>query len=119
MGAVRHPHGETVILHPYNEHGVDRYNNPSPSFGPDIERKFCAVAPRQSGIDRNHDYDGSRWAVSKGFIVYDSMDSPITERDQLTIRGVRHYVDGDVERWSSPFRDGHGGTVVRTLRVDG
>ena len=54
MGGVRHPNGETVIVHPYLEDsGRDSYNNPIPGWGDDIARPKCAVSPRVEAEDQD------------------------------------------------------------------
>lgn len=114
--AVRHPHGETVIVHPYREDGTDSYGNPVTGFGADAPRPYCAVAPRVEGEDG----DGlNRTMVVEGFDVYDTFDSPVGPYDEVTVRGVRYAVDGEVARWRNPFVSGPDGCMFKLKRVEG
>ena len=117
MGGVRHPHGETVIVHPYLEDaGLDSYNNPIPGWGDDIARHNCAVSPRVEAEDQDR---RSRTMIIAGYDVYDTFDCPVTPYDEVTVRGVRHAVDGEVARWDNPFVRGHSGAMYKLKRVDG
>lgn len=116
VGMVRHPHGETVTIHPYlAEAGVDDYNNPIEGFGDDIERTHCAIEPRVE----SEEIDGNRAMVVRGFKIYDTFDSPVGPHDELTVRGSRCRVDGEIERWADPFRGKLKGSVISVVRVDG
>ena len=117
MGSVRHPHGETVIVHPYMEDaGRDNYNNPVPGFGEDIVRPHCAVSPRVEPEDRDR---RSRTMVIEGYDVYDTYGSPVTAYDEVTVRGVRYEVDGEVARWRNPFTGSQPGCMFKLKRVSG
>ena len=117
MGSVRHPHGETVIVHPYlEEAGRDSYNNPISGWGDDIARHKCAVSPRVEPEDQDR---RSRTMVIDGYDVYDTFDCPVTPYDEVTVRGVRYAVDGEVARWDNPFIAGHSGAMYKLRRVDG
>lgn len=114
--AVRHPRGETVIVHPYREDGTDSYGNPVAGFGDDVPRPYCAVAPRVEVEDG----DGlNRTKVVEGFDVYDTFDSPVGPYDEVTVRGVRYAVDGEVARWRNPFVSGPDGCMFKLKRVEG
>lgn len=114
--AVRHPRGETVIVHPYREDGTDSYGNPVAGFGDDVPRPYCAVAPRVEVEDG----DGlNRTMVVEGFDVYDTFDSPVGPYDEVTVRGVRYAVDGEVARWRNPFVSGPDGCMFKLKRVEG
>lgn len=114
--AVRHPHGETVTLHPYLEDaGVDRYGNPVPGFGDDVERTNCAVAPR---VEREAE-EPHRTMVVDGFVIYDTFDSPVGPYDELTVRGDRYVVDGEIARWRNPFTAASPGCEITVKRVEG
>lgn len=116
MGRLKFPHGEAVIIHPYVEDaGRDRYNNPIPGWGADIVRTHCAVEPR---VEEEAIGD-RRSMIVRGFKVYDTFDSPAGPYDELTVRGVRCRVDGEIARWSDPFRGKVKGSVISVVRVDG
>ena len=51
--------------------------------------------------------------------VYDTFDCPVTPYDEVTVRGVRYAVDGEVARWDNPFIAGHSGAMYKLKRVDG
>lgn len=115
--AVRHPGGETVIVHPYlEEAGRDDYNNPIPGFGDDITRVQCAVAPRveEEGVGGHN-----RTLIIRGFDVYDTFDTPVGPYDELTVRGVRCVVDGEIARWANPFTGVNVGSMIRVKRAEG
>ena len=113
---MRHPHGETVVVHPWlEEAGRDRYNNPVPGWGEDILRPNCAVAPRV----QTEPGDPNRTMVIDGFVIYDSFDSPVTSHDEVTVRGGRYQVDGEVARWANPFNGGKPGCEFTVRRVSG
>lgn len=116
MGRVRHPHGETITIHPYIEDaGRDRYNNPTPGWGDDVERTHCAIEPRVE-----EEVSGDRRSmVVRGFKVYDTFDTPAGPYDELTVRGIRCRVDGEIARWSDPFRGKVRGAVITVVRIDG
>ena len=117
MGGVRHPNGETVIVHPYLEDaGRDSYNNPIPGWGDDIARHKCAVSPRVEPEDQDR---RSRTMVIDGYDVYDTFDCPVTPYDEVTVRGVRYAVDGEVARWRNPFTAGPSGCMFKLKRVEG
>ena len=117
MGGVRHPRGETVIVHPYLEDGGrDDYNNPIPGWGEDIPRPFCAVSPRVEEEDRDRQ---NRTMIIEGYDVYDTFDSPVGPYDEVTVRGVRYAVDGEVARWRNPFVGGPDGCMFKLKRVGG
>lgn len=107
--------GETVILHPSEMGGEDAHGNPVEGFGPDSEREHCAVEPRVHEVDN----ELGRSAVVYGFTIYDAFDSPVTEADEMTVRGVRCQVDGEIARWRSPHTGRARGCVVTLKRVDG
>lgn len=115
--AVRHPQGETVIVHPYLEDaGTDPYGNPITGWGEDVPRPFCAVAPRVEEEDRG---GHNRTMIVEGFDVYDTFDSPVGPYDEVTARGVRYAVDGQVARWRNPFTSGPTGCMFKLKRVGG
>lgn len=107
--------GESVILHPLIAGEEDAHGNPVQSWGPDIEREQCAVEPRVQEVDN----ELGRSAVVYGFTVYDSFDSPVTDRDEVTVRGVRCKVDGEIARWRDFHTGRNKGCVVTLKRVDG
>lgn len=111
----RHPHGETVILHPYLPGEEDIYGNLTDGFGEDVERPGCAIAPRV----QEEDAGGNRSMVAYGFEVYDTYDTPVGPHDELTVRGVRCKVDGEIARWRNPFTGRQFGAVITARRVDG
>lgn len=115
--AVRHPHGETVVIHPYMEEaGTDPYGNPIAGFGEDIPRPFCAVSPRVEEEDQG---GHNRTVIVEGYDVYDTFDSPVGPYDEVTARGVRYAVDGQVARWRNPFTAGPSGCLFKLKRVGG
>lgn len=117
MGGVRHPRGETVVVHPYMEDGGrDDYNNPIPGWGEDIPRPYCAVAPRVEEEDQG---GHNRTMIIEGYDVYDTYDSPVTAYDEVTVRGERYGVDGEVARWRNPFAAGPEGCMFKLKRVGG
>lgn len=117
MGGVRHPRGETVVVHPYLEDaGTDPYGNPISGFGEDVPRPFCAVAPRVEEEDQG---GHNRTMVIEGYDVYDTFDSPVTAYDEVTVRGERYKVDGEVARWRNPFAAGPDGCMFKLKRVNG
>lgn len=117
MGGVRHPHGETVLVHPYVEDGgTDPYGNPVTGFGEDIVRPYCAVSPR---VEEEDVGGHNRTMVIRGFDVYDTFDAPVGPYDELTVRGVRCVVDGEIARWANPFTGSQPGCLIRVKRVEG
>ena len=114
---MRHPRGETVIVHPYVEDGGrDDYNNPIPGWGADIPRPFCAVSPR---VEEEGAGGHNRTMIVEGFDVYDTFDCPVTAYDEVTVRGVRYAVDGEVARWRNPFAAGPDGCMFKLKAVRG
>lgn len=116
MGSVRHPHGETVTVHPYVEDvGRDLLGNPVSGWGDDYERVHVAVAPHveveQVGEMRS--------MVVSGFDLYDTLDSPVGPYDEITVRGARYRVDGEIARWRNPFTGSQPGCVITVKRVEG
>lgn len=112
---MRHPFGETVIIHPMTLGGVDEYNNPVEGFGPDILRPNCAVQPRTE----EEESACSRSTVVNGFQVFDTVDCPAGPHDEVTVRGVRYKVDGEVARWSDPFTGKQRGAAFLCKRIEG
>lgn len=112
---MRHPYGETVIIHPMTLDGTDDYGNPAPSFGDDIERDHCAVEPRTEV----EEVGNNRSMVVNGFHIYDTLDVPVGPHDELTVRGVRCVVDGEIARWANPFSGDAPGAVITVKRVEG
>lgn len=115
MGSMRHRGGETVILHPFESDGFDGHGNPIEGFGPDVEREKCAVEPRVHEVEN----ELGRSPVIHGFNVYDTFDSPVTDKDEITVRGIRCKVDGEIARWRNPFTGQVKGSVITLKRVDG
>lgn len=115
MGTVRHRGGETVILHPLLEGAEDAHGNPIEEWGPDVERSKCAIEPRVHEVET----ELGRSAVVYGFNVYDTFDSPVAEKDEMTVRGIRCVVDGEIARWLNPFTGQPKGSVITLKRVDG
>lgn len=115
MGSMRHRGGETVTLHPLIDGADDAHGNPVEEWGPDVERKKCAIEPRVHEVDT----ELGRSAVVYGFNVYDTFDSPVAEKDEMTVRGVRCMVDGEIARWLNPFTGEPKGSVITLKRVDG
>lgn len=112
---MRHKGGETVILHPLVEGEEDAHGNPTEGWGPDVPREHCAVEPRVQEVDA----ELGRSKVIHGYIVYDAFDSPVTEKDEMTVRGHRCVVDGEIARWRNPFTGEAKGCVITLKRVDG
>lgn len=112
---VRHRRGETVVLHPFEPGEDDIYGNPTVGFGGDIERPNCAVAPRVE----IEEIGNNRTMVVNGFEVYDTYDTPAGPHDELTVRGIRCKVDGEIARWRNPFTGATPGAVITVKRVDG
>src|SRR5699024_400524 len=96
--------------------GRDDYNNPVPGWGEDIPRDHCAVSPRVEEEDRDRQ---NRTMIIEGYDVYDTFDSPVTAHDEVTVRGVRYAVDGEVARWRNPFTAGPDGCMFKLKRVGG
>ena len=109
------PHGETVVVHPLEEGGTDRYGNPVPGWGDDRPVHGCGVAPRVE----EQDVDGNRSAVVYGFQVFAPFEVEVGPHDELTVRGVRCVVDGEIARWRTPFTGREPGAVILVKRVDG
>lgn len=112
---LRRRFGETVVLHPHEAGGEDIYGNPQPGFGEDIERPNCAVAPRVEV----EEIGNNRSMVVNGFEVYDTFDTPAGPHDELTVRGIRCKIDGEIARWRSPYTGREAGSVITVKRVDG
>lgn len=112
---MRHPAGETVTIHPYLADGTNDYGNPAEGFGGPIERTNCAVAPRVEA----EEIGNNRSMIVNGFDVYDTFDSPVGPHDELTVRGVRCVVDGEIARWRNPFTGDSPGCVITVRRVEG
>ena len=117
MGGVRRRfvRGETVTIHPYVAGGEDIYGNPAVGFGDDVERPGCAVAPRVEV----EEVGNNRSMIVNGFEVYDTYDTPVGPHDELTVRGVRCKVDGEIARWRSPYTGREAGAVITVRRVGG
>lgn len=113
--AVRHPRGETVTIHPFTSDGRDAYGNPVEGFGDDIERPNCAIAPDSEVQEDGH----GRQKIVSHITVYDAFDAPVGPHDEVTIRGERYVVDGEVERWADPFRGNRPGCAYRVKKVEG
>lgn len=111
----RYRRGETVILHPGVPGPEDIYGNSDPVFGEDVERPNCAVAPRVEV----EEIGNNRSMVVSGFEVYDTFDTPAGPHDELTVRGIRCKVDGEIARWRSPYTGREAGSVITVKRVDG
>lgn len=107
--------GETVIVHPLIDGAEDAHGNPTTEWGPDIRRDHCAIEPRVHEVET----ELGRSAVVYGFTVYDTFDSPVTDRDEMTVRGVRYMVDGEIARWVNPYTGKPKGAVITVKRVDG
>lgn len=112
---MRHPFGETVTIHPMTQDGTDPYGNPVRGFGEPIDRTNCAVSPRVEA----EEIGNNRSMVIDGFNVYDSVDCPVGPHDEVTIRGLRHKVDGEVAKWFDPLTGKQFGAVYAVKRVDG
>lgn len=121
MGALRHPRGETIIVHPYETGGDDGWGNSEVTFGEDYERELVAVSPRKSmsSSDGGEGTDASRWPIFEGYDLYDTFDTPIKPYDEITVRGVRVRVAGEVERWRNPFKRGPDGSVIHAYVAKG
>ena len=61
----------------------------------------------------------NRTMVIAGYDVYDTFDCPVTPYDEVTVRGVRYAVDGEVARWRNPFTAGPSGCMFKLKRVEG
>lgn len=113
---IRHPFGETVIIHPYlEEAGLDDYNVPIPGWGEDIPVENVAVAPRVEPEDR----PDLRNPIVSGYRLYADYDVPVGPHDEITVRGVRYQVDGEIARWQSPFTGARPGAVITVKAVEG
>lgn len=116
MGGVRHPYGETVTVHPYVEDaGLDPLGNPVSGWGADYDREHIAVAPH---VDAEQ-IGEMRSMVVSGFDLYDTYDSPIGPHDEVTVRGDRYRVDGEIARWRNPFTGDAPGCVITVKKVEG
>jgi hypothetical protein len=115
MGGVRHPYGETILIHPYVEGDYDPNGNPVVSWGEPVERDHVAVAPHMVEKEDN----GQRSMVVSGYDLYDTFDAPIGPRDQITVRGDRYEIDGEVERWRNPYTGVDRGSKIIVKRVSG
>ena len=113
---IRHPFGETIIVHPYVEDaGVDDYNTPIPGWGEDVPIDHVAVAPRVEPEDR----PDLRNAITSGYRLYAPYDVAVGPHDEITVRGIRHQVDGEIARWHNPFTGDRPGAVVTVKRIEG
>lgn len=106
-----------MVVHPYVEDaGRDDYGNPVSGFGDDIPRPRCAVAPR---VEEENVGGHNRTLIIRGFDIYDTFDAPVGPHDELTVRGTRCVVDGEIARWRNPFTSGPSGSLIRVKRVEG
>lgn len=112
---MRHPHGETVIVHPRLSDGEDANGEPIVSWGEDIERPKCAVAPH---VD-TEEINDTRTMIVSGYDIYDTYDTPVGPEDEITVRGHRCKVDGEIARWVDPFAGRQSGSVIAVKRVEG
>lgn len=112
---MRHPHGETIIVHPYVEGAEDANGNAVVSWGEPIARAHVAVAPHMVEKTDN----GVRSMVVSGYDLYDTTDTPIGPRDQIMVRGDRYVIDGEIERWHNPFTGRDHGSKITVKRVSG
>lgn len=113
---IRHPFGETIIVHPYlPEADRDDYNVPIPGWGDDIELHNVAVAPRVEEEDR----PDLRNPIVSGYRLYTDFDAPVGPYDEITVRGKRFQVDGEIARWQSPFNGSRPGAVITVTNVEG
>ncbi|MCQ9367341.1 hypothetical protein NQ036_03650 [Brevibacterium sp. 91QC2O2] len=112
---MRHPHGETITVHPYIDGALDANGNPVPAFGDDYTRTGIAVAPHVEPAE----IDPNRRMVVDGFDLYDTVDTPVTDRDHITVRGHRYRVVGEIARWSDPFKAAQSGAVITITRAKG
>ncbi|MGO2634439.1 MAG: hypothetical protein ACTH9H_11890 [Galactobacter sp.] len=113
---MRHPYGETITVHPYIEDGGrDDLGNQISGWGEDYEREYVAVAPHVEAEQIGE----MRTMIVTGLDLYDTFDCPITPYDEITVRGERYRVDGDVAHWRNPFNWDEPGAVITAKKVDG
>ena len=117
MGGVRRRfvRGETVTIHPYVACGEDIYGKTAVGLWDALARPGCAVAPRVEV----EEVGNNRSMIVNGFEVYDTYDTPVGPHDELTVRGIRCKVDGEIARWRNPFTGRQFGAVITVRRVDG
>lgn len=105
------PFGETITVHARSAGAEDIYGNDVwADSGPGVDVEGCAVWPRASTENASgHDI------VITGLTVVDPTGTAVVAAtDQVTARGARYNVVGDVARYRSPLT----GTTIVEIQLE-
>lgn len=108
--------GESVVWHERTETGRDAYNRPVVGWVDHVVENV-AVAPGSTSEPR---LDANMNRLRTEMSLYLVHDPGIKSSDQITVRGVRYEVEGDVSGgWSNPFTGTSFGSEITLRRVTG
>lgn len=109
------PFGESITVHARSSTAQDDYGDPIVGDdGPGVVVDGCAVWPRASTENTN-----GQDLVVTGLTVLAPPGTAITATDQVSIRGDRYNVVGDVAAYRSPLTGTDAGVEVQLERVTG
>lgn len=113
---VRHPFGESVVLHRFKEHHRNAHGQAIKVFHPDEPIDGVAVAP----YGQTEPEDGLSERSTHAVKAYVGPGVGVTPADEITVRGVRFAVDGAVSGdWANPFTGRTPGAEIRLKKVVG
>ena len=113
---TRHPRGESVILHRHGGQTRNAHGQVVVTWAPDEVVSGVAVAPGSS----TEPADGGSHMVVTQMTIYVPPSVSVSAQDQVTVRGVRWAVDGDMSgQWANPFNGATPGSAVALRRVNG
>lgn len=113
---MRFPHGESVTLHRYAGQARNAHGQVVVSWHPDEVVPGVAVAPGSSVEPR----DAGSYRVVTQMTLYMPPGVTVDPRDQITVRGVRYGIEGDMSgEWRNPFTGWSPGSAVTLKKVSG
>lgn len=113
---MRHPHGDTVVLHRFKENVRNAHGQLTKVFHPDEVVEKVAVAPSFVAEKAG----GVAERVITQPTIYVGPGLGVGPLDEFTVRGERFGIDGAISGdWVNPFTGLTPGAGVRLKKVTG
>jgi len=109
------PFGEPVLVKALIVGAEDSHGNPVETFAAAVTIEGCAFDPGGS-VETS---EPGREAVVSSPRVFLPVDTVITRRSRVTVRGDDYVVDGDPAVWRNPYTGWEPGIVATLERASG
>lgn len=110
------PYGESALLHRRAGQTRNAHGAVVPEYAAPVELQKVAFAPGSSSEPQ----DGASQRVVTQPTLYITDGTVVGPLDQVTVRGVRYEVDGDMSgQWVNPFTGHSPGSAVTLRKVSG